>query len=272
MTTLGTGTDTNAAALALQPADQKIIVTGHANVNGKVNVVVLRYNTTGSLDTTFAPDLSGIVLTAPTAGDAAGLALALQPDGKILVAGSVAGGAAPFDTLLLRYDTAGNLDKSTFGNGTGFVITPVGGSDFANAVMVQPTDNKIVLAGHANVDQSPSVDTSDFALIRYDASGALDPSFGLPGTPGIVVDNLGAFDNALSAALQSDGMIVVAGNTGSAGSGTRVVVARYAADGSRDSTFGSNGIVSFAPLGPSVIASGNAVVLQGGAIVVAGYD
>jgi uncharacterized delta-60 repeat protein len=150
------------------------------------------------------------------------------------------------------------------------VITDIGSStNFANAIVVQP-DDKIVVAGHAFVNFS--ADTSDITLTRYGVDGTLDATFG---SGGIVITNLGAFDNALGIALQTiaaDLKIVVSGNTGSGGM-PRVVVLRYNSNGTLDSTFGSNGVVTTSGVGPSNISSGNAVAVQSdGSIVVAGYD
>jgi uncharacterized delta-60 repeat protein len=200
----------------------------------------------------------------------------VQPaDNKIVAAGSVGNfGNSSLDSVLLRYNTAdGSLDASFGSGGNGIVITDIGsGNNFANAIALQP-DGKIVVAGHANVNFS--LDTSDIALLRYDANGVLETTFGAPGQQGLVVTDLGGFDNAFSVALQpADGKIVVSGNTGYAGSVTRVAVLRYGADGRLDPAFGTGGIATTSATGPSTIASGNAVVVQpsDGAIVVAGYD
>jgi uncharacterized delta-60 repeat protein len=271
--TIGTGSDTAAAALALQPAalpaDERIVVAGHAFTGTKTDIVLLKYN---SIDGT--PDLNfgnnGLVTT-PLGSDAAALAIQVQPaDGKIVAAGSV-GNFSDFsmDAVLLRYNANGTLD-TTFGVG-GIVQTDIGtGNNFANAIVLQP-DGNIVVAGHANVNFS--LDTSDIALFRYSAAGALETTFGETGQNGKVVTTLGGFDNAFSVALQPDGKIVVSGNTRTAGSAVRVAVLRYNLDGKIDTTFGTGGLVTTSATGPSTVASGNAVLVQpDGGIVVAGYD
>ncbi len=275
---IGTGSDTAAAAIALQPAvlpqDVKIVVAGHALTGTKTDIVLLRYNLNGTPDLAFG---SGGLVTTPLVSDAAALAIQVQPaDNKIVAAGSVGNfGDSSLDSVLLRYNTAdGSLDASFGSGGNGIVITDIGsGNNFANAITLQPADGKIVVAGHANVNFS--LDTSDIALLRYNADGTPDLGFG---TNGAVVTNLGAFDNVFSVALQptlTDPKIIVSGNTGSAGFPSAVLL-RYTAGGVVDSTFGSsgNGIVTTSGMGPSSIASGNAVVVQpsDGSIVVAGYD
>ncbi|HKB73746.1 MAG TPA: hypothetical protein VKC82_05680, partial [Burkholderiales bacterium] len=271
--TIGTGSDTAAAALALQPAvlptDVKIIVAGHALTNTKTDIVLLRYNLDGTPDATFGG--TGLVTTA-LSSDAAALAIQVQPaDGKIVAAGSVGKFSdSSMDAVLLRYNNTDGALDATFGVG-GIVQTDIGtGNNFANSIVLQP-DGNIVVAGHANVNFS--LDTSDVALLRYSAAGALETTFGETGQNGKVVTSLGGFDNAFSIALQPDLKIVVSGNTGSAGSVTSVAVLRYNPDGKIDTTFGTGGLVTTSATGPSTIASGNAVLVQAdGSIVVAGYD
>jgi len=269
--TIGTGSDTAAAALALQ-VDGKIVVAGHAFTGTKTDIVLLRYNANGTLDSVPGSfGNGGIVITALTS-NAAALAIQLQPaDNKIVAAGSVGNFSdSSMDAVLLRYNTDGTLDTTTFGVG-GIVQTDIGsGNNFANAIALQPADGKIVVAGHANVNFL--LDTSDIALLRYDANGSPETTFG--GVPqGKVVTNLGGFDNAFSVGLQSsDGKIVVSGNTGFAGSFPGVAVLRYDASGALDPTFGTGGVVTTPATGPSTIASGNAVLIHPDGIVVAGYD
>ena len=108
-----------------------------------------------------------------------------------------------YDFALVRYNADGSLD-TTF-NGTGKVVMPVGSSyDHAYSVQVQP-DGKIVVAG-----SSHNGSNYDFALVRYNADGSLDTSFG--GGAGKVVTPLGSSDDVgHSVQVQSDGKIVVAG-------------------------------------------------------------
>jgi uncharacterized delta-60 repeat protein len=203
-----------------------------------------------------------------------GPAIALQSDGKIVAAGASGSFASPpMKSVLVRYNTIGTLDTSFGGAGTGMVFTDTvpSSNNFANAVAVQTPGDKIVVAGHAFLDFA--ADTSDIALLRYNADGTPDTGFG---TSGAVITNLGAFDNAFSVALypDPDNRIVVSGNTGS-GVAISAAVLRFTPGGALDSTFGSsgNGIVATSAMGPSTIASGNAVLVQpDGGIVVAGYD
>jgi uncharacterized delta-60 repeat protein len=132
--------------------------------------------------------------------------IALQPAGKIVAVGfgfDVSG----FDLALARYNVDGSLDTS-FGSG-GVVTTDLAsGDDFGNAVLVLPT-GKIVAAGAAF-----NGTTFDLALVRYDAGGLLDPTFGAGGK---VFTDLGSTEDEIQdLALQADGRIVALGETFSA--------------------------------------------------------
>ncbi|MEZ5842967.1 MAG: delta-60 repeat domain-containing protein [Hyphomicrobiaceae bacterium] len=96
---------------------------------------------------------------------------ALQPDGRIVVAGRSFNGSND-DFAVVRYNADGTLDTS-FGGGDGIVTTPIGSShDQGFSVTMQP-DGKIVVAGY-----SFNGSNNDFALIRYNADGTLDTGFG----------------------------------------------------------------------------------------------
>ena len=206
-----------ATGLALQP-DGKIVVAGRAFTNPNNDFAVVRYTTSGALDATFSTD--GKVTTAVGPGDDHGNAVAVQPDGKIVVAGySSEGGYAAF--ALVRYTTTGAPD-TTF-DVDGKVTTSIRPSgDFAQAVAVQP-DGKIVAAGYS---YGP---TTDFALARYTTSGALDTTFDTDGT---VTTDIGAGEDvAKSLAIQPDGKMVAAGDSDT-GSTDAFALARYEGDAS----------------------------------------
>jgi len=212
----------------------------------------------GNLDTTFGSG-TGKIITAIGSGEDTARALAVQPDGKIVVAGSCSN-RSDNDFCLARYDANGVLD-ATFGS-TGKVITAIGASDdYADALAIQP-DGKIVVAGYCSISGN-----NDFCLARYLASGALDSSFG---TTGKVITAIGPdYDNASAIALQPDGKIVVAGYCFN-GSNTDFCLARYLASGALDTSFNSTGKVVTTIGAATDVAS--ALALQpDGKIVVAGY-
>ena len=156
---------------AVQP-DGKIIVAGEVNINSGWDFALARYNTNGSLDTSFGT--SGKVTTDILLNDAA-YAVVVQPDGKIVVGGYA--GSSPdvhADFGLARYNSNGSLDTS-YGTGGKVITDFVGNSDFIQSMQLQP-DGKIVAAGYTQAQ--PHV---QYALARYDSTGALDSTFGTGG-------------------------------------------------------------------------------------------
>jgi competence ComEA-like helix-hairpin-helix protein len=244
----------------LQP-DGKILMTGFSHdspvlVNG---VVLTRYNSDGSLDPTFGGE--GIAMIDFGCGSS-GHALALQPDGKILVAGDSCTDDAR-DFALARFDSNGSPDLD-FGTAGG-VITDFGDSyDSSSAVAVQP-DGKIVLAGHSYTLSDTHV---VFALARYNTDGSPDTSFHEDGK---VTTDLGGwrdFGHALT--LQPDGKIVVGGEQWHEGGTVDFALARYNSDGSLDPAFDTDGIV-VTDISPGDYAA--AIALQpDGRILVAGFS
>jgi uncharacterized delta-60 repeat protein len=213
------GRDT-AYALAIQ-SDGKIVAAGAAeDANGSSDFALARYNPDGTLDPTF--NATGMVLTDFTGsgGLDVALSMAIQPDGKIVAAG----------TALARYNPDGTLDP-TF-NATGKVLT-----DFNARALAIQSDGKIVTAGSSAANGS-----SDFALARYNPDGTLDPTFN--GTGKVLTDfsGSGSGDGALSMAIQSDGKIVAAGSSDASGS-IDFALARYRSSGRLDRRFGANGKV-----------------------------
>jgi len=270
LASIGPGLVGDTCALALQ-GDGRIIVAGASQTG---NIVLYRYTSLGVLDPAFGT--GGTTTTSLGNTAAMSPALALQSTGKIVVVTGTS------DQVVLRFNTDGTLDN-TFGPApaTGIVTTDIGGggNNFGNAVAImQDGSDKIVVVGHANVNFS--ADASDISLVRYNADGTLDTTFG-PNSTGIVTTDVGQsgkFDNAFSVALESPAAtttrILVSGNTGSGGF-SQALVLRYNPDGTLDTTLFAQPFGYAVPplFGPSNIASGNAVVLQTGfGIVVAGYD
>ncbi|MCA1832344.1 MAG: hypothetical protein ABR548_06360 [Actinomycetota bacterium] len=243
------------SAIARQ-GDGKILVAGGT----ETSVALARYGTGGTLDSTFG---SGGKISTQVSGAAAfGYAVLVQPDGKIVVAGSADDGTAA-SILVLRYSANGTLDPS-FGTG-GLTKSPVPGLN-ANAYAVSlDAAGKIVVAGAVDSDAG-----ADFIVARYTSAGILDSSFG---SSGKVTTSFSGFDYAYALAIQPDGKVIAAG-TAQNGSGTNFALARYNANGTLDSSFGSSGKVStsFSPLFSNAVTSGaaGAVLLQGDRIIAAG--
>ncbi len=198
--------------------DGKIVVAGNSWPIPESNYsdfVLARYNTDGSLDASF--NGGGKVIT--DFGNAAyGTSVSLQPDGKIVMAGSVYG-VSQVNMAVVRYNPDGNLDTSF--NSNGKVIANFVDSSLGEAVVVQP-DGKIIVAGDTTIASE-----NGFAMARYNPDGNLDTSFNIDGK--IIFTNFGLKDLVNAIALQTDGKIILAGITDNIETG--FAIARYNGDG-----------------------------------------
>ena len=150
-------------AAVMQP-DGKIIAAGATYSGGNGDLALARYNSDGTLDTTFGIDGNGKVVT-EIGGNEYIEDIALLPDGKIMVMGSTSG--TPSGVFLARYTSDGLLDTS-FGLDGIVIDSSLPLMQYVRGLSIQ-SDNTIVVAGYAN---------GDIMLARYDANGALDTSFG----------------------------------------------------------------------------------------------
>ncbi len=237
----------NGAVMALQP-DGKIIVAGQGPATSSTSLARLTSN--GQLDSTFG---TGGMAPLQTFGPDA---IALQADGKILVASG---------SLLARYNTNGSVDK-TFG-----ISGQVASVASASALAVQ-SDGKILVAGTDTSKVSESGNSTGFGLVRFNSDGSIDTTFGTHGGA-ITGFPRETVTNAFAVALQPNGDIVAAGQTGNNAPVVEAfALARYAGSGQLDSTFGNGGRVttSFGITADAFITS---IVLQSdGKIVVAGAE
>jgi uncharacterized delta-60 repeat protein len=247
---------TTARGVAVQ-TDGKIVVAGDTLAPGNNDFAVARYNANGSLDTSFNGTGKA---TADFSQIDYGRSVAVQGDGKIVVAGDAERGDHR-TFAVARFNANGTPDISF--NKTGKVTTDFGGGKAeARGVAVQ-SDGKIVVAGLASPDG-----TEKFALVRYNLDGTLDTSFG--GT-GKVLTLVGiSSSNATAMALQGDGKIVVVGHAvNNSGRDRDFALVRYNADGSLDTSFNGSGKVTTAANGDD--GQCEAIALQNdGKIVAAG--
>jgi uncharacterized delta-60 repeat protein len=247
--------------VVLQP-DGKIVVVGHSSYRKNTEVVVLRCNADGSLDTTFGK--GGVVTYKSRAKESQDLSFGvmLQPDTKVIVVSASYNGKN-FEAMMLRYNNDGTADGSF---GKGGVVTYGGSSNadiYGRAVAIQ-LDGKIVLTG-----VSYSAKKCDILTMRYDTDGSLDKKFG---EGGVAVSSCppGGRDFGRSIAVQRDGKIVVAGNTISRQKSTALLL-RYDVDGRPDKTFGTSGFADDKS-GANRSDSARAVaLLPDGKILIAGY-
>jgi uncharacterized delta-60 repeat protein len=244
--------------MVLQPDGKAVVAVEEfcfaACTNG---FAVARHNADGTLDHTF--NGTGFART-PVGNDRdAAEAIALQPDGKIVVAGTSEDAQGDGRFGMLRYNPNGTIDTS-FGI-NGIVITDIANfTEFLRDIVIQP-DGKIVLVGISRIWTGSAYERR-WLVIRYNDDGTLDTNFATNG----VYQPLTHVGWATSVAQQPDGKIVVAGQKD-----FNVGVLRLNIDGTPDSGFGTNGFASVNFGSLSIAAD---VVLQpDGKIVTSGeYD
>ncbi len=261
LVSIGTGSAT-ARDLAIQ-ADGKILVVGGAQSPTSGDFFVARLNANGSLDDGGANDSTpgdafgstgGVVLLDFGFGSDDATAVAIQPDGRIVV-----GGLATIDTQLhwafglARYNTDGSPDNGTLADGTLGDQFGVGGKVVHRFGLTNAVLQDLVVDTRSGISQVVAVgyagDNSNtrFAVARYDADGALDPAFDGDGQ---VVTEFARGNNVFrSVAIQPDGRIVAAGQALMA-NGAQGLVARYDTDGKLDLSFGNVGQIAGSGLQP----------------------
>ena len=238
-------------------SDGKIVAAGSSYNGSNYDFAVVRYNTDGSLDTTFGT--GGKVTTSIGSDSDVANSVVLQSDGKIVAAGYSHNGSN-FDFAIVRYNTNGSLD-TTF-DADGKQTTSIGsGTDGANSAVLQ-SDGKIVAAGYSHNGTN-----TDFAVVRYNTDGSLDTTFDTDGKQTTAIGS-GA-EVANSVVLQGDGKIVAAGYSHN-GTNTDFAVVRYNTDGSLDTTFDTDGKQTTS-IGSGTEVARSVVLQSDGKIVAAGW-
>lgn len=241
----------------IQP-DGKILVAGNLGLTGPSNspgLKVIRFNSDGTLDGSFG---SGGIFSYPVQGSNA-FDIALQPDGKILLGGF----NHSSDFMLVRLNSDGTFDPQL--GGSGIVTTDISGWDGAVTMALQP-NGKILLAGCS------SQTGTDMSIVRYNANGVLDQTFGRRGKV-ITGFGIGSESCIRSIALTPNGNIVVSGYRRVIQNSSYVsnpVVAQYTGKGQLDNSFANGGIFAPSPmvgnytLGQSVLVAGDGSILISG--------
>ena len=221
-------------------ADGKIVAAGYCATAGALNYFCLaRYNSDGSLDTSFDGDGRVVTAFAGYQPSDVAYAVAIQSDGKVVAAGYCDDNPnAIHDGCLARYNSDGSLDTSFSTDGK--VTTSLQGSGFGpytrfHAATIQG-DGKIVAAG---VCSNPA--GFDFCLARYNSGGSLDTSFDADGLVDTAIDGR---DEAWAVAVETDGKIVAAGDCATNSSYSHFCLARYNSGGSLDTSFDGDGKVT----------------------------
>ena len=258
------------ASGVLVQSDGKIIVAGMATAV-TTDMAIVRYNTDGSIDTSFANagrqfiDAFGGVDFAST--------VKLQPDNKLIVVGGSVQPGSYRRFVLSRLNANGTFD-ATFDT-DGVATADFGASAFGKDVEVL-SDGRYVVGGW--VDTNPSSESGlDFTVARFNSNGTLDGSFGTSGRTVIPGTSSDAATRGMGTAIQSDGKILLGGTIRDPGYDTNFMtyggVARFNANGTVDSTFGVNGVRQFTIPGTAVGSTKiSDIALQAdGKILAAGY-
>lgn len=243
------------ARAASTEADGKVVIAGSSG-----GMFAQRFNLDGSVDTSFGSH--GIAAVPGLGGSAVANAVAVQPDGKIVVAGTI--GGSDTRIAVARFNTNGTLDTS-FGSGGAEEINLGLPYEAAEAVAVQ-RDGKIVLSGHEQ--GSPYYAFFNGVVVRLQPNGTLDPSFASSGVLSYHHVNSG-YDTLNAVAIQNDGKIVAAGSDVG---GPYAVFLRLNSDGSYDTSFGSGGEtdLSSGTFTSKPVGANGVVIAGGGRVVAAG--
>ena len=265
-TDMGSGFISEEATAVAVQADGGIVVAGYTaidnappNPDRPPTFALARYTAAGRLDTSFGRQRR---VSANVNGRA--YAIAIQPDGRIVVAGEFSfestNGSDFGDFTVARFKADGNLDPTFGTDATGQIARDLGATNSARNIVLQP-DGKIVISGKPQGDQ-PGFDHTDVA--RFNPDGSYDPTFGTGGRL-----KLAALDVGAGLALQPDGKLVLVGTRmqPNAPVFSRFVLMRLNADGTPDASFGTRGQVE-AALSKNVRAGGVAVQADGRIVVV----
>jgi len=242
-------------------SDARIVVVGSTHNGKNYEPMILRYNSDGSLDSSFG---KGGVVTYKGLSDANGWgrAVAIQPDGRIVMVG-VSYTTKKCDVVTVRYNADGSLDKGFGEGGVALSTCPPGGRDWGRSIAIQ-RDGKIIVAGNTRLRENTNI-----LLLRYNANGKPDTSFGMGGVASYQsMVKKGNWGQAV--ALLTGGKILIVGNSLS-GPKKEAYIARCNSDGTMDRSFGKEGFV-LANGPPDSNNWGFAITTQpDGKIIVVGY-
>ncbi len=261
-------------AVALQP-DGKIIVAGYTE-DVFFGFEAARFNSNGTLDNAFGTNgEAGFSIGGSSATNDEGYSVAIQHNGKIVIAGFSVNGAANTAFAVARLDSNGTIDNAFGSGGSAATFINGGGNDDEGySVAIQP-DGKIVVAGFSSDTTTIALSNIAFGIARFDSNGTTDSSFGTDGTVRAYINGGDSTnDRAYCVALQSDGKIVAGGGTSGSLGQSSFAIARFTSNGGMDSTFGTKGTAT-TTFGTDINVSDAArgIVIQGdGKIVAGGYS
>lgn len=218
---------------------------------------VARFTTSGALDATFGDGGIGVVMELPFNRPGMASRILVQPDGKIVVGGNCNDATNSSDLCVLRLTAGGGRDV-TFGT-NGFAVLPSVGTDKAWALLRQPADGKLIIAGNC---------AGDFCAVRLHTTGQVDATFGVAGR---LTTSFGTSDDKVFGIVrQKTGKLVLGGYCRASNGLDDICVARYNSDGTLDASFGTAGKVRVNALPGSSSRAYGVAVQQDDQIVVGG--
>ncbi|APV50817.1 hypothetical protein BWI17_14640 [Betaproteobacteria bacterium GR16-43] len=223
-----------ARGIALQP-DGSILVAGlsQSDTNDYGRMALLRFTSQGQLDSSFGN--GGIVTSTAGALRSLAKAVALQADGKIVVAGE-AGSLPDGHITAWRFQANGGVDSSFGTAGVASIPTQLAPREGASSIVVQ-ADGRILLGGYALIARNSVEWSNAQVVVRLGDNGSLDNTFA-PSTMDLL-----AAEGDVTLALQPNGRILAAGSLGAFGNSAFAVVG-YGANGGVDVTFGNAGLAA----------------------------
>ena len=272
----------NGDAIIVQP-DGRIVAVGDRTDGSDTNFLVRRYLPDGTRDAGFGTDGAVATPIAASGGADRALAVAVAPDGKLVVAGCTSpmascgapGSSASSDTAVARYTADGALDPSFDRDGRVTVVVGAGDrGDQANGVAVRP-DGGVVLGGTADtrIDAGGPVD-EDFAVTQLSPGGRRDLTYSDDGiaTVGIELGGERRDDGRAGVALQRDGKVLIAGQSGPSSTVSSFAVARLDSGGALDPGFGAGGVARTGVGSTSAGVARGLALLSDGKAVLVGHD
>lgn len=242
----------------------KFILGGTHSTQGQINelIALVQFNADGTLDTASFGN-NGVVAHSFTFRNSC-KGLAVQPDGKILVAGNENGSNAGSTIIpcLSRYNSDGTVDYAFGDSGrVALRFDPVSSGTFFKPFVV--TGGKILAVGMSNGNINGG--TTGYGIMRFNSDGTLDPTFG---NNGKVVVPAGV-QSSMYALMQPDGKIVIAGENRPYPDPPRFGAARFFQNGVIDSTFGTNGIF-LVPFSHNYTGFGSLMLQPDGKVLITG--
>jgi uncharacterized delta-60 repeat protein len=242
ITPIGTGLENENNSVAILNNGKILVAGGTGNTTSGIDFGIVRYNSNGTLDTSFGTN--GIVISDFNSETNIGRSMKVLSDNKFIIGGflnaSSSGNYPNF--AIAKYNENGTLD-TTFGN-SGYTSINFGtisnnlliSEDSLSCIVIQ-ADGKIVAGGFTYYNQA------DFGLVRLNSNGSLDTSFG---SNGRVITDFGAGEEIRSIQILANGKIIASGNYNfNSDSNQKIAIAKYNANGSLDTTFGTAGKTLF---------------------------